>query len=275
MVEKIIHIADIHIPNDLTVRPYEEMLKYMLGAVMKEIGSTPKENVRIVVVGDSYCQKIKVSNESKKAFHTMLNYLNELAKTIVVAGNHDMLENNTSRLDSITPTFEINGALPNIVYIDKELGYKSGYYVDDNIIWALYSMFDKFAKPNIDGLKEKYPDSTVVGLYHGEVPGAVTDIGRMSEGGISPDEFKGCDCVMAGHIHKFQEIKKNGIPIVYSGSVFQQDEGENITGHGFVVWSIPSLKYKLKEVRNDYRILKYEIGSYEDVKNDAERLINL
>ena len=79
---------------------------------------------------------------------------------------------------------------------------------------------------------------------------------------------------MAGHIHKHQEIKKNGIPAVYAGSLFQQDFGENTTGHGFVVWDLETMKYKFHEVPNDYKMYKFEINSYDDVKNDSEKLLN-
>ena len=208
-------------------------------------------------------------------FHETLNYLNAIGKTIIIAGNHDMLEHNHDRIDSISPTFEIKDVYPNITYADKVLNYQSGYIVDENIIWALYSMYDGFAKPNIEGLKEKNPDATIIGLYHGEVAGAVTDVGKMCDNGIDTDAFKECDCVMAGHIHKFQEIKKKGVPIVYSGSVFQQDCGENTTGHGFVIWDIEKMKYKLHEVKNNYKTYKFKITSYEDVENDVEKLINL
>lgn len=275
MVKKIIHLADIHIPNENCDRPYSDMIKQMIAEILLEVKDCEKDSVRIVLAGDIFDKKIKTDNESKTVLHEMLNFLNQLGKTIIVAGNHDMLENNTDRMDSLTPTFTINGVYPNITYIDKILNYKSGYVIDDNVIWALYSMFDKFAKPNIDGLREKYPDSRIIGLYHGDIEGAVTDLGRMSEGGIDTKNFKECDCVMAGHIHKFQEIRKNGVPIVYSGSVFQKDGGENITGHGFLVWDIEKMAYKFHEVPNKHRILRYEISSYEDIKNDTERLINL
>jgi DNA repair exonuclease SbcCD nuclease subunit len=164
---------------------------------------------------------------------------------------------------------------PNIIYADKALNYKSGYIIDDNVIWALYSMYDKFAKPNIDGLKEKYPDSKIVGLYHGDIAGSVTDTGRISENGIDTNVFKECDFVLAGHIHKFQEIKKNGVPIVYAGSIFQQDSGENTTGHGFLIWDVEKCKYKLHEVTNKYKIYKFKIKTYDDVKEDTEKLLNL
>ena len=276
MIKRIIQIADVHIPNSTTTdKPFLDMLKQLAGEIMLETKGFKKEEVRIVIVGDVFEKKIKAANESKDLFHEFLNYINAIAKTIIVAGNHDMLENNQDRMDSISPTFSIKGVYPNIVYADKVLNYKSGYIKDDNVIWVLYSMFDKFAKPNLDNLKDENPDCKLIGLYHGDIAGAVTDIGRMSEKGINTDDFKECDCVMAGHIHKYQTIKKNGVPIVYAGSVFQKDSGENTTGHGFVIWDIETMKYSLHEVKNLYKTYKFEISSYEDVENDEEKLLNL
>ena len=275
MISTIFHIADLHIPNTEEKRPYMEMLKQALAEIFKETKKYEKDEIRIVLAGDIFHNKIKTTNEAKKMFHETLNYLNAIGKTIIIAGNHDMLENNHNRIDSISPTFDIKDVYPNITYADKALNYKSGYIIDENIIWALYSMYDKFAKPNIEGLKEKYPNSKIIGLYHGDIAGAVTDVGRISENGIDTNVFKDCDCVMAGHIHKFQEIKKNGVPIVYSGSVFQQDSGENTTGHGFVVWNIETMKYKHHEVTNNYKTYKFKITSYDDVKEDTEKLLNL
>ena len=275
MIKNIIHIADLHIPNNEKNRPYSEMIKQGLAEVLKVVKKYKDDEFRIVVAGDIFHNKIKTTNEAKRMFHAALNYLNAIGKTIIIAGNHDMLENNHDRIDSISPTFDIVDVYPNITYADKELNYKSGYIKDDNIIWTLYSMYDKFAKPNIEGLREKYPDCKIIGLYHGDIAGAVTDTGRMSESGIDTNEFKECDCVMAGHIHKFQEIKKNGVPIVYAGSMFQQDSGENTTGHGFLVWDVEKNKYKLHEVTNKYKIYKFKITSYDDVKEDTEKLLNL
>lgn len=275
MVRYIYQISDLHIPNSEEKRPYMEMIKQGLAELLKEIKKHDKDEVRIVVAGDIFHNKIKTTNEAKKMFHETLNYLNAMAKTIIFAGNHDMLENNHNRIDSISPTFDIKDVYPNITYADKVLNYESGYIIDDNIIWALYSIYDKFAKPNIDGIREKYPNSKIIGLYHGDVVGAVTDTGRMSENGINTDVFKECDCVMAGHIHKHQEIKKNGVPIVYAGSIFQQDSGENTTGHGFLIWDVEKNKYKLHEVTNKYKIYKFKIKTYDDVKEDVEKLINL
>lgn len=273
MIKKIIHLADIHIRNDFFEKQKESM-KLAIAEIYKEVKKYNKDEVRIVISGDIYHQKVKSSKEAEIIFHKMLNYFNAMCKTIIIAGNHDMLENNLDKQDALTPTFVIKGVYPNVVYADKELNYKSGYIVDDGVVWCIYSMFDMFKKPNFDGLKEQYPNHKFVGLYHGDVVGATTDMGRMTESGIDTKDFIGLDCVMAGHIHKNQTLKKNGVPIVYSGSLFQQDMGENITGHGYELWDMETMKHHHEEITNNYRTYKIEVTSYDDVTNDEEKLLN-
>ena len=273
MIKKIIHLADIHIRNDFFEKQKESM-KLAMAEIYKEVKKYNKDEVRIVISGDIYHQKVKSSKEAEIIFHEMLNYFNAMCKTIIIAGNHDMLENNLDKQDALTPTFVIKGVYPNVVYADKELNYKSGYIVDDGVVWCIYSMFDMFKKPNFNGLKEQYPNHKFVGLYHGDVVGATTDMGRMTESGIDTKDFIGLDCVMAGHIHKNQTLKKNGVPIVYSGSLFQQDMGENITGHGYELWDMETMKHHHEEITNNYRTYKIEVTSYDDVTNDEEKLLN-
>lgn len=274
MIKTIIQIADIHIPNDTSKRPYDKMLESFLKQLYNnEIKGKNPDEIRIVICGDTFTNKIKTNNEAKAMFHMLLNYLNEMCRTYIIAGNHDMLENNHDRMDSLNPTFEIEGAYENIIYLDKYLDFKSGYVEDDNVVFALFSMHESFAPTNVE--HSQYPDKKIVGLYHGDVKGAVTDSGRMTDGGIDTSYFAECDCVMAGHIHKFQELKKEGVPIVYSGSVFQQAEDENTTGHGYVVWNVEDMTYRHVEVDNDYRIFKFKIDDYTAFSDDVEQLVNL
>ena len=273
MVKTIFHLGDLHIPN--AIEQYEVKQKNLCKAIIKQAKKYGQDGLRIVIVGDIFEGKVKASNEAKKMFHSLLNVLNNICPTYIVAGNHDMLQNNHSKLDSIAPTFEIENVYPNVHYLDKDLKYKSGCVVDDNVIFALYSMHDNFSRPNIASVKKKNPEATVVGLYHGDTPGSTTDIGFMSDSGLPGEAFVGCDCVMAGHIHKRQELRKEGIPLVYSGSVFQKDFGENTTGHGFEVWDVETLEHQHVEVDNPYGMYKFRIESYDDVKNDVEKLLNL
>ena len=54
-------------------------------------------------IRDLYNNKIAITNESLIAMNWFLSELNDICKTIVIAGNHDMLMNNTERIDSLIP----------------------------------------------------------------------------------------------------------------------------------------------------------------------------
>lgn len=279
MITKIISCADIHIPALKKIpelHPYlEQFIKQCKDIVKKEKDAS---KVRVVVAGDIFDDKITITNESMLEANWFFSELNNICKTYVFAGNHDFLMNNMSRVDSLTPLFEI-GKYNNIVYVDRELEYKSGIIRDDNVSFCLYSSFESFKTPDIVADKELTNGINMmyVGLIHGDINGAVSPTARLTENGIDPIVFDGCDFVIAGHIHKRQEIKKNGVKIVYCSSLKQKDFGESVTGHGFVLWTIDEDDYSYKFVDlkyNDNAFYKFAIKSIDDLKDDREELLN-
>lgn len=279
MIKKIIACADIHIPAFKGIENLNVILDKFVDEcekVVKDEGSP--DNVRVVIAGDLFNNKISITNESILAANRFLSKLDGICKTIVIAGNHDLLVNNMDRIDSISSLTEI-GNYENVVFLDKELGYKSGCWVDDNVVWGLYSSFDDFNSPELKSERIKHPDKICIGLVHGDVNGAVTATGFQTENGLNPDVFEGCDFVIAGHIHKQQEIRKNGIRIVYCSSLKQKDFGETILGHGYVIWDISNQKnitYDFVDIPNDessYYI--FSIDNESDIDEDDEKLINL
>lgn len=274
MIKKIIACGDIHIRNLRRMDETYEMLdKFMSKCRMiKEDYGLQDSEVRIVVAGDLFENKINVSNEANLAAAWFLNGLSEIAITYVICGNHDFLMNNKMRVDSITPIVSIANN-ERLVYLDAELGYMSGLYSDDNVDWALFSSFENFTKPNTVPTD---PNSKVIGLIHADVNGAVSDTNRVTENGLDPSIFEGCSFVIAGHIHKHQEIKKNGVKIVYCSSPIQQNNGESIYGHGFVLWDVENDDYEFIELENEnYGFYKFAVNDIEDIDDDKEILINL
>lgn len=282
MITKIIACSDIHIPNLKGLEELKEILQNFIEECKKIVENEgDKSKVRIVVAGDIFDKKLDVTNESILATNWFLSELGKVAKTIVIIGNHDMLMNNTDRVDSLTPIFEI-GKLSNVIYLDKELGFKSGCYKDDNVVWCLYSSYDAFNTPDIESFKVKTRSKTLlnyVGLIHTDINGAITTTNFVTENGIDPKVFENCDFVIAGHIHKRQEIKKNGVKIVYCSSIKQKDFGESITGHGYVLWDISDPEeptYECVDIPNENSgFYQFEINSIDDIKEDNEELINL
>ena len=185
--------------------------------------------------------------------------------------------NNVNRVDSLTALFEISDC-KQVVLLDKKLGYNSGIYDDDNVSWCLFSTFSGFSAPDIASHKELKKDNVYVGLIHGDVNGAITVTNYVTETGVDQGVFDGCDFVIAGHIHKRQELKKNGVRIVYCSSISQKGFGESVSGHGFVVWDIEDtdeIEYKYVDVPyKEGGYYKFEINDISDFDNDKEELIN-
>lgn len=277
-IAKIISCADIHIPSLNGIVEIKETLSRFIDDCKKIVDEEgDPEKVRIVVLGDIFHNKITVTNENIMCANWFFNQLNDICRTIVIAGNHDMLMNNLDRVDSLSSLFEI-GKYSNIIYLDRELGYKSGCYKDNNIVWALYSSFDGFSDPMVAAERVKYPDCIFAGLIHADVNGAVSPTGFESKNGLDATIFKDCDFVMAGHIHKRQEIKKNGVRIVYCSSMEQRDYGESVNGHGYVLWDVSDfddIDYEFKDIPNENRgYYKFSIESIKDIEENKEELIN-
>lgn len=277
MIKKVIGIADIHIPNSRGLDDLKDVAQTFYKQardIVKEAGGP--ENVRIVVAGDLFDMKLDITNECLLMCHWFLQELDKICPTIVIAGNHDLNMHNLGKIDSITPIFEM-ADFKQTRYLDREFGYKSGYVKDDNIVWCLYSTFSGFEKPKFMAEKEINSDQGIkyVGLIHGEINGATTAVEHLSEKSLSVNLFDGTDFVIAGHIHKRQEIPGNGTRVVYCSSLKQQNFGETVSGHGFVVYDVESDTYEFVDTPNDVGVYKkFSISSLDDLTNDKEILIN-
>ena len=274
MITKIIATSDIHVRNLKRLDETKEQLGKFLDKVKGIVTENGAENTRVVVCGDLVHCKLTIASECYLMLSWFLNELDGICKTIVIAGNHDLNMSNLDRVDSLTPVFEMC-KFKQVKFLDKDLGYKSGYEVDDNIVWCLYSTFDAFTGPkNLKKLARDNEGKTLVGLFHGDLNGAKNASG-VALTGLEPKHFTGTDFVIAGHIHKCQELLKENVKVVYCGSLIQQDMGESITGHGFVLWDVPEKTWELIDVPNEnYGYFKFKINDEKDIDEDNEKLLN-
>jgi DNA repair exonuclease SbcCD nuclease subunit len=281
-VTKIISCSDIHFPQLKGIEDLKRVLKKFIEQCKKIVKKEGADNVRIVILGDIVNNKTNITNESILAVNWFFTELDKICKTFVIAGNHDFLMNNIGRIDSLTPLFEI-GDYKQVIFLDKELDYNSGIIIDDNIAWCLFSSFTGFNTPDIQIHREAHKGldnapELYVGLIHGDVNGAITTTNRVTENGLDPSVFDGCDFVMAGHIHKRQVIQQGDTKIVYCSSICQKDMGESVTGHGFVLWDTEDpedIEYKFVDVPNpEGGYYKFEINDISDIMDDKEELLN-
>ena len=271
MIKKIFHIADLHFRTYNRHRESKEVCYKFLNEIKFYIEDNKLsfEECRIVIAGDIVHQKITISNELTMLVSWFLNECTSICPLILIAGNHDLLENNRDRLDSLTPIIEIMNN-PYVQYLTE-----SKCYEDDNIIWCCYSIFDLNIKPNIEESRKKYgKDKKYIGLFHAPVNGAITSVGFEFEDSAELEQFEGCDAVIMGDIHHRQNFIHQGINIAYCGSFIQQDFGERVAEHGYLIWDVEHLDYTSHDIDTDYGYYVFKINSLEDLDNGKEYLTN-
>lgn len=275
MIKKIYQLADIHIPTYQKLDIYAEQLEKIINSISEDVAKSnlQPDEVRIVICGDLVHSKNIVTNELNVFVSLFLRQLSSIAKVICFAGNHDLIASNTSRTDTLSAIFQ-TAQFDNALFLDMMLNYESGIIYDNNITWALYSIFDDFKAPDITSSKEETPNNMVIGLYHGTVVGSKLYNGIINDSGSTSELFEGCDYVMAGHIHKRQELKHGDCTIVYAGSVIQQNYGESITQHGYVIWDIENNTHDFVDIPLEHNYIDVSINNIDDILNDKETLNN-
>jgi DNA repair exonuclease SbcCD nuclease subunit len=271
MVKKIIHIADLHIRTIQLHDLYKEQFETLIWEIQEHNivwhqEGIQYEEIRIVVAGDIAHQKINISNEQLLLTSWFLKELSKYGKVIIIPGNHDFLENNTQRLDSITPVVQLLDD-PTIIY------YKdSGEYMDDNIQWVVYSLYQHNVRPEFT----KDETKLTVGLFHGPIQGMSTDLGYEFEDAYDRLNFVGLDLLLCGDIHRRQQFTlANGGKAIMVGSLIQQNFGETVKHHGYGIYDIESDEYVFHDLPNEQPFLHFSIKDIKDIENESEEHANL
>ena len=269
MIKSIIHLADVHIRTFRMHEEYKEIFQILIDEAKEYCKDFKYEEIRIAIVGDLVHQKITISNEQLILSCWFLNELSKIGKVVIIAGNHDLLENNKDRVDSISPMIQLLDN-ENIAYYKE-----SKCYPDENIVWCNYSIFEGNKGPDIGKYKAEYGNTpTYIGLYHAPLVGASTDIGYHFDEGTSLEIFEGCDMVLLGDIHKRQHFEHKGIPIAYPSSLIQQNFGESVGKHGYLIWDVESRTYIERDIANRHGFYQFKIKSLDDIENGTEKLTN-
>jgi len=202
MIKKLVHFSDLHI----RLFKDHDLYKKILNQAFSEWRDLAPD--RIVFTGDLVHSKNQMTPELIEFVAWVLNECSKIAKTVVIIGNHDFLENNMSRLDALTPIVE-SLQNENVVY------YKDrGVYEDENVNWCVYSLVQHNIPPDIP-----QNGKVNIGLFHGAINGLKTDLGHsFGEDAYDINKFNGTEIVLCGDIHLRQTL--------YTDSVIEVDESK-------------------------------------------------
>ena len=100
--------------------------------------------------------------------------------------------------------------------------------------------------------------------------GAVTDMGFTFDDGLELEMFEGCDMVLMGDIHSRQRFDLGGIVQAYVGSFIQQNYGESIDGHGYLIWDVEKKDYEEFDILTNYGYYQFRIRNILDIADTFE-----
>lgn len=259
MISKIAHLGDIHIRKVPTRNEeYEKVFNNLFESLKKE------KPDRIVVVGDLGHNYIDLGTEQLVLIKKFLKGLAEIAPVKITRGNHDFRKKNSKRLDAVGAIVETIDD-PNIEYYNK-----TGFYPDDNIMWAVWHHGEKNNNPwkSKDGKKvlalKSESSYTHIDLFHDPINGckSTTGFDMKKKSYYKLKDFQG-DYSFLSDIH-LQQYFANKTK-AYSGSLIAQDfsEGDD-QFHGYLLWDIEKGDVKEVPVANDYSFKNVRLTPFTD-----------
>ena len=275
-VTHVIHIADIHvrIGDHATARVDE--YRCVFNAFCDQLGHHAAVNdgtALLVIAGDVFHNKGRMDSVAGKLFFEWINRMLGMLPIVVICGNHDFRQETPDFTDMIelftTPYVSSNETSSTrfpIHYLQK-----TGHYVWGNVGFGLTSIKDTLRAYNTAGILDELPTfpapavlrahpgvALTVALFHGSITQSALPSGRAiaPAKGYPLDWFAGYDVVMLGDNHKQQVHDRDRDhdhgAWGYPGSLIQQDFGEPLLGHGYLVWDLATRTATAHHVQNPY-----------------------
>jgi 3',5'-cyclic AMP phosphodiesterase CpdA len=132
VINKIYHLADLHIRNLQRHKEYRLVFKKFL----KQVKEDKIEDSIIYIAGDIAHAKTEMSPELVQEISWFLTECSKLRETVLITGNHDCNLNNSHRLDVLTPIID-NLENDRIHYLRD-----TGTYNIHNLTFVVYSILD-------------------------------------------------------------------------------------------------------------------------------------
>ena len=294
-MKQIIHLADLHIrTGDVSKCRYDEYAQVFDKFInyIKTLVSVTAGEAAIIIAGDLFHHKNKLESVGIKLFLTFIQSLASLAPVYIIRGNHDYKQETPDEPDMIDSLLTVT--IPNVTYWRETGHYVIGKDKEIGIgLTAIQNALKSGNTSGITDVLPIFPSPTEfppsvkhkIALFHGAVSQTRLPSGEtMKTHSTYPLEwFDGYDAIMLGDIHlqQVQRAKSHNVlkptalsvsqdvymiqkyhyanastpPFAYAGSMVQQDFGETLLGHGFMIWDMPTKTVTCAHICNDYGLI--------------------
>lgn len=256
MIKYLFHLSDIHIRNgDLNYSRFNEYKKVFenLFESMKKY-NYDKNDFLIIITGDIFHNKNNIGNYGLMLYKILIENLTKIGKTIILEGNHDSIQHELNQPSLVTSTFEIE----NLIVLRE-----TKTFVIDDIGFSYVNIRDTLDNLSSSGRKTKLESFPIItdnvkykiALFHGTFANIKLYNGTCTTNDHNPYPFEwieNFDFALLGDIHLRQKnFYKNKLLWCYSGSLVQQNFGEDILDHGYVIWNLDNKDIEFVNVYNE------------------------
>ena len=276
VLSHVFHLSDLHIRNgDNTYSRYEEYKEVFKETVIS-IKSQIKdlnlsfEDFIIVITGDIFHNKNVIGNYGLIIYRKFIQALSLIGRTYIISGNHDYDQSDRNKPSLVySSTF----AISNVFVLNK-----STSFVIDDIGVSFVSIDNTLDNYRNSGRIQdlpKFPD--IIGdvkfklaLFHGTFASAKLYNGKSIEETLNPyplEWVSNFDYVLLGDIHKRQVFSyKNKTICGYAGSLIQQNFGEDIINHGYLIWDLYN-----KDIKKVKKVNVYNNKGFINIKENESK----
>lgn len=295
MIHNIIHISDIHIrTGDSKKSRYNEYV-HVFDNLYDSISKQPSiidGSAIIIITGDVFHDKNRIGPSGIKTAVYLLQKLSNLADVIIIRGNHDYRQDHPTEPDMISALLSYE--IPNVTYLDTAglhmhknvcIGLVP---IQDTLLYGstsgIIASLPPFPNPSsLCGTTDKAADAKYkIALFHGTITGCTLQNGTTFGGGRGAGTvhtrdgypiswFQGYDAILLGDIH-LQQVNRaiklqdthvcesykfsDETPWGYPGSLVQQNFGERIKDHGYILWDLQNGLIHRYHIKNPYGMIK-------------------
>jgi exonuclease SbcC len=263
--KNIVHMADIHIPNDLENGVLQDEYNKVLNNVDLDIqmrGELTRKNTCIIIAGDIFDMDRGLGNKlhpnAIAMFKTFIKKISKRGTLVLIAGNHD---NNITHQHKDGKVIDILSSVINDTdNVGKDIFYlrDTGRYKLGNLLLYHTSVFDidktEMYEDRLNFLQNRieYDNLKHIGILHCSIDGQTLENGFVLKGCAyricDLEEYDIC-CLGDTHKQQFLGCNKN---IGYPNSLVQQNQGESLKEHGYILWDLGTFKGTFYEIPNEY-----------------------
>ncbi len=274
IIRNICHISDIHIRPGTELRDNStRFTEYatVFTRICSFLRTHKEDDLVICITGDIFHDNKKAGAPCIELFFMLIEMLADIVPIYIIRGNHDYNQASIQDQDMLSAFKKPLDRFKNVAYLAD-----TGHYTAGNVLFGLVAIQDVLKSGNTHGTVNSLPTfptaathpdgiTKTIALFHGDVPGTypiewfgqydyilLGDLHHMQVHNATA-ESDNITLTQMGEVYHMNTYAQDKKPLwAYPGSTIQQNHGESIVGHGFLMWNLDNNTIQAFHVPNDY-----------------------